>query len=85
MRTCSMHHLHTTLDDIRIGEKVFMAYRPDYDATMRVTNGIVASVNATSVRTTREGNDCPPLDPFTEDNLVLLPSSSQSRPSMWTC
>ena len=76
-----MHHLHTTLDDIRIGEKVFMAYRPDYDATMRVTNGVVASVNATSVRTTREGNDCPPLDPFTEDQFGSL-TFEQPEPSL---
>ena len=81
MRTCYMHHLHTTLDDIRIGEKVFMAYRPDYDATMRVTNGVVASVNATSVRTTREGNDCPPLDPFTEDQFGSL-TFEQPEPSL---
>jgi len=76
-----MHHLHTTLDDIRIGEEVFMADRPDDDATMRVTNGAVASVNATSVRTTREGNDCPPLDPCTENQCGSL-TFEQPEPSL---
>ena len=81
MRTCYMHHLHTTLDNIRIGAKVFMADRPDYDATMRVTKGVVASVHATSIRTTREGNDGPPLDPFTEDQCGSL-TFEQPEPSL---
>ena len=85
MRTCYMHHLHTTLDDIRIGEEVFMAYCPDDDATMRVTNGVVASVNATSVRTTGEATTAHRSILLLRTNVALLPSSSQSRPSMWTC
>ena len=67
-----IHNLHTTLDDIRIGEKVVIAYRPDPTVTMRVSNGVVASVNATSVRVAWEGNDRPPLDTFTEDQLCYL-------------
>ena len=72
MRTHYIHHLHTTLDDIRIGEKVLIVYRPDYNDTVRVTNGVVASVNATSIRIAWEGNDRPPLDTFTEHQLSLL-------------
>jgi len=57
-----------------------MADRPDDDATMRVTNGVGASVKATSVRTTRAGNDCPPLDPCTEDPCGSL-TFEQPEPS----
>ena len=72
MRTRYIHHLHTTLDDIRISEKVVIAYRPDPTVTIRVSNGVVASVNATSIRVAWEGNDSPPLDTFTEDELCYL-------------
>jgi hypothetical protein len=72
MRTRYIHHLHTTLDDIRIGEKVFIAHRPDPTVTLRVTNGVVVAVHATSVRVVWEGNDRPPLDIFTEDQLGYL-------------
>jgi hypothetical protein len=75
------HHLHTTLDDIRIGEKVVITYRPDPTVTMRVSNGVVASVNATSVRVAWEGNDRPPLDTFTEDQLCYL-AFEQPEPSI---
>jgi hypothetical protein len=47
-------------------------FRPDYGATMRVTNGIVATVNATSIRVAWEGNDPPLFDTFTEDQLDCL-------------
>jgi hypothetical protein len=67
-----IHHLHATLADIRIGEKVVLAYRPDPTVTMHVSNGVVASVNATWVRIAWEGNDPPPLDTFTEDQLCYL-------------
>ena len=33
-----IHNLHTTLTDVRIGEKVVLAYRPDPTVTMRVSN-----------------------------------------------
>jgi hypothetical protein len=72
MRTHYVQHLHTTLDDIRIGEKVLIAYRPDSTVTLRATNGVVVAVNATSVRVVWEGNDPPPLDTFTEDQLCYL-------------
>jgi hypothetical protein len=67
-----IHNLHTTLTDIHIGEKVLIIYRPDYDDTMRVTNGVVSSVNATSIRIAWEGTNPPPLDTFTEDQLCYL-------------
>src|SRR5262249_2081338 len=38
-------HFHTTPDDIRIGEKVFIAPRPDSTVTMRVTKGVVVAIN----------------------------------------
>jgi hypothetical protein len=72
MHTKYVQHLHTTLGDVRIGEKVLLVYRPDYDASARVTNGVVASVSPTTVRVVWESNDPPPLDTFTEDQLCLL-------------
>jgi hypothetical protein len=72
MRTRYIHHLHKTLDDVRIGEKVLIVYRPDYGATMRVTNGVVSAVNATSIRIIWEGNNPPPFDTFTEEQLSWL-------------
>jgi hypothetical protein len=72
MRTHYIHHLHTTLDGIRIGEKVLIVYRPDHGTTTRVTNGVVATVNATSIRIAWEGNDRPPFDTFTEEQLSWL-------------
>jgi hypothetical protein len=67
-----IHNLHTTLADIRISEKVLLAHRPDPTVTMRVTNGVVVAVNATAIRVAWEGNDPPPLDTFTEDQLAYL-------------
>ncbi len=67
-----IHHLYTTLDNIRIGEKVVIAHRPDPTVTMRVTNGVVVAVHATAIRVAWEGNDAPPLDTFTEDQLCYL-------------
>jgi hypothetical protein len=81
MRTRYVHHLHTTLDDIRIGEKVLIAYRPDPTVTIRVSNGVVASVNATSIRIAWEGNDRPPLDTFTEEQRCFL-AFEQPEPSI---
>jgi hypothetical protein len=72
MRSRYVHHLHTTLEDIHIGEKVLIAYRPDPTVTMRVTNGVVAAVNVASIRIAWEGNDSQPFDTFTEDQLCYL-------------
>jgi hypothetical protein len=72
MRTHYVQYLHTTLADIRIGEKVLIAHRPDPTVTLRVSNGVVVAVNTTSVRIAWEGNDPPPLDTFTEDQLCYL-------------
>jgi hypothetical protein len=52
-----IHNLHTTLADIRIGEKVILAHRSDPSVLMRVSNGVVAAVNASLVRIAWEGND----------------------------
>jgi hypothetical protein len=76
-----IHNLHTTLADVRIGEKVLIAYRPDPAVMMRVSNGVVAFVNATLVRIAWEGNDPPPLDTFTEDQLCYL-AFEQPEPSI---
>jgi hypothetical protein len=46
---------------------------------MRVCNGVVASVNATLVRIVWEGNDPPPLDTFTEDQLCYLAFEQPER------
>src|SRR4030095_9833371 len=67
-----IHNLHSTLAEVRIGEKVLLAYRPDPSVMIRVRNGVVASVNATLVRIAWEGNDPPPLDTFTEDGFPIL-------------
>jgi hypothetical protein len=67
-----IHHLHTTLADIRIGEKVVIAHWPDHTASMRVSHGVVIAVNATSIRIAWEGNHPPPLDTFTDDQLCYL-------------
>ena len=50
-----MHNLHTSLDDVRLGEKVLLAYRPDPTVTIRVKNGVVAAINATAIRIAWEG------------------------------
>jgi hypothetical protein len=76
-----MHNLHTTLADIRIGEKVVLAHRPDPTLMMRVSNGVVASVNPATIRIAWEGNDPPPLDTFTEDQLCYL-AFEQPEPSI---
>jgi hypothetical protein len=76
-----IHHLHTTLDDIRIGEQVVIAYRPDPTVSMRVTNGVVVAVNATAIRLAWEGNDAPPLDTFTEEQRCYL-AFEQPEPSI---
>ena len=76
-----IHNLHTTLADIRIGEKVVLAHRADPSLTMRVSNGVVASVNAAMLRIAWEGNDIPPLDTFTEDQLCYL-AFEQPEPSI---
>jgi hypothetical protein len=62
----------TTLDDVRIDAKVFIVYRPDYNASMRVTHGVVSAINATSIRVAWDGQDRPPFDTFTEDQLRWL-------------
>ena len=67
-----IHNLHTTLADVHIGEKVLLVYRPDPAVTMRVSNGVVDSVNAGFVRVAWEGKDAPQLDIFTEDQLSYL-------------
>jgi hypothetical protein len=67
-----IHHLHTTLEDIRVGEKVVITYRPDPTMSMRVSNGVVVAVNATAIRIAWEGNDAPLLDTFTEAQLCYL-------------
>ena len=72
MRTRYVHHLHKTLNDVRIGEKVLIAHRPDPTVILRVSNGVVVAVNATAVSIAWEGNDPPPLDTFTEDQLCYL-------------
>jgi hypothetical protein len=72
-----IHNLHTTLADIRLGEKVVLAHRPDPTAMMRVSNGGVASVNAALLRSAWEGNTPPPLDTFTEDQLCYLVASAK--------
>jgi hypothetical protein len=76
-----IHNLHTTLADIRIGEKVLIAHRSDPSVLMHVSNGVVAAVNATLVRIAWEGNDPPPLDTFTEDQLCYL-AFEQPEPSI---
>jgi hypothetical protein len=76
-----MHHLHTTLADIRIGEKVVIAHWPDPTANMRVSNGVVVAVHATAVRVAWEGNNPPPLDTFTADQLCYL-AFEQPEPSI---
>ena len=76
-----IHNLHTTLADIRIGEKVVLAYRPDPSVMMRVRSGVVASINATLLRIAWEGIDPPPLDTFTEDQLCYL-AFEQPEPSI---
>jgi hypothetical protein len=76
-----IHNLHTSLDDVRIGEKVLLLYRPDPTTTMRVSNGVVASVHATAVRIAWEGINPPPLDTFTEDQLCFL-AFEQPEPSI---
>lgn len=76
-----MLELHTSLEDVRIGEKVMLAYRPDPTVTMRVKNGVVAAINATAIRIAWEGNDPVPLDTFTEDQLCYL-AFEQPEPSI---
>ena len=76
-----IHNFHTSLEDVRIGEKVLLAYRPDPTVTMRVKNGVVAAINATAVRIAWEGNDPTPLDTFTEDQLCYL-AFEQPEPSI---
>jgi hypothetical protein len=76
-----VHNLHTTLADVRIGEKVLIAHRSDPSVLMGVSNGVVAAVNATLVRIAWEGNDPPPLDTFTEDQLCYL-AFEQPEPSI---
>jgi hypothetical protein len=44
------HHLHKTLDDRHIGEKVLLVHRPTPTGTVLVSNGLVDSVNAAFVR-----------------------------------
>jgi hypothetical protein len=66
------HHLHKTLDEIHVGEKVLLVHRPNSEGTMLVSNGIVDSVNAAFVRVAWEGKDAPQLDIFTEDELRYL-------------
>lgn len=76
-----IHHLHTTLADIRIGEKVAIAHWPDPTASIRVSNGVVVAVSATAVRVAWEGNDRSPLDMFTEEQLGYL-AFEQPEPSI---
>jgi hypothetical protein len=66
------HHLHTTLDDVRIGEKVLIAHRPNPAVTIRVSSGVVDAVNAAFVRIAWEGTSRPARDTFTEDELCYL-------------
>ena len=66
------HHLHKTLDDIHIGEKVLLVHRPTPTGAVLVSNGIVDSVNAAFVRVVWESKYAPPLDIFTEDELCSL-------------
>jgi hypothetical protein len=72
MRTRYVQYLHTTLDDICIGEKVLIAHRPDPTVALRVSNGVVIAVNATSIRVAWEGANPPPLNTFTEEQLCYL-------------
>ena len=81
MRTRYVHHLHKTLDEVRIGEKVLIAHRPDPTVTLRVSNGVVVAVNATAISIAWEGNDISPLDTFTEDQLCYL-AFEQPEPSI---
>ena len=68
-----IHNFHTSLEDVRIGEKVLLAYRPDPTVTMRVKNGVVAAINATAIRIAWEGNDPVPLEqPEPSINVDML-------------
>lgn len=78
---CYVHNLHTTLHDIRIGEKVLLAYRPGRTVTMCVIPGVVISVNATAICIAWEGNALFPFDTFTEDQLCYL-AFEQPEPSI---
>jgi hypothetical protein len=66
------HHLHKTLDDVHIGEKVLLVHRPTPTGDPLVSNGVVDSVNAAFVRVAWEGKYAPELDIFTEDQLCYL-------------
>ena len=66
------HHLHKTLDEIHVGEKVLIVHRPNPEIAMLVSNGVVDAVNAAFVRIAWEGKDAPALDIFTEDQLSYL-------------
>ena len=51
---------------------VLIAHRYDLTDTLRVTNGVVIAAHATSIRVAWEGNNPPPVDTFTEDQLCYL-------------
>ena len=67
-----MHHLHKSLDEIHVGEKVLLVHRPNSQVAMLVSNGVVDAVNAAFVRIAWEGKDASQLDIFTEDQLCYL-------------
>ena len=66
------HHLHKTLDEIHVGEKVLIVHRPNPEVAMLVSNGVVDAVNSAFVRVAWEGKDAPQLDIFTEGELRYL-------------
>jgi hypothetical protein len=75
------HHLHKTLDEVRIGEQVLLVHRPNPNVTVLVSNGVVDSVNVAFVRIAWEADTNPGRDIFTEDELCYL-AFAEPEPSI---
>jgi hypothetical protein len=75
------HHLHKSLDEIHVGEKVLLVHRPNPSVAVLVSNGIVDSVNAAFVRIAWDGSISPGRDIFTEDELCFL-AFAEPEPSI---
>jgi hypothetical protein len=70
-----VRHIYTTLAELRIGEKVYILHRP-HPFTEIGSSGVIASIDATSLRIAWNDEDAPNRDTYPSISKQTLPKDS---------